>query len=1240
MKKFFAALLAMIMVLSLVPATIFAAEAVCPGEDETHNADNCVATAVETKEPVCGEWGYTIYKCDTCGAQYADNFVKGDNSHDYGEWTVVEEPTCDEVGAKVRECSICGDEDYEDIAPLGHKYETTEGIGCAAKQVCSVCGDEVEAGAHSWGSSPSAILEEPYFDAEGVAHDGLAEYTCTVCGDVKQVIIICEHEHEYELVIEAEDADCLEEGTIDVYQCKICKKYFKLVKNENEATGADGAAWADYYEEITLGESVEEGGNVIEALGHELSDPEPIEGEPCHYQVKCTREGCSYTEEMIHIHPREDVAGVYSEDPTCTKYGYELFACKNCGDTWSESTPPLGHKEVTVVVPGTCTYPGYTFTYCANGDHCDVYGPDLTETFVPDEDEAEDYYRTSNEDAIAAKLAYDVTIPVLDKDGKEIDRVGVALISVEDNKDVDAGKHYIQKDVIQAATCYASGLTVEHCILCGYHKEIVVPALGHDFTAKKDGSNVTVNAEANCTEGGSETIECANGCGLSKTFTSEALGHAWVTLASRINCKYGELADNDGVYYEHAFQKCSACDATQTVVINTWDDVTIPSYFATVEDAKYYHGNVKFEWSYDEKGNFVEKTIVADESTHTFIEGEVYNQPTCTEVGYQSYTCDDCGLSFFVEIPKLPHATKDEKDNSKAYTCFEDGIKAHQICDACGAKHIDGVAVTDDELVIPAKHLGFYGKYFTMNKVHSSCVEPDWDAFAEALEELPLDATQLEALNLYAAYGFGLTQDVTVCYTCGSLFNDEECKYPVMNIRWVVEYPGHWMEYVEGKEATCQYSGLVAGEYCVKPGCGYHTDSLANFEITFNNDETVKKVTYDQEVIPAFNHVYNPSIHGLEGSAIFELDHNDPLHGCKRADCHNDCGMEIYWHHICDICEKEWIDGYKSAAEGHTNEAGELILDICDPDEDADRHCVICDQDIAAKEHDIVEVVVEATCVADGYTLYYCKNCDYRKVIESDIDLMHPDKHPDESIVEDLESGVAYCELCGKILGKAVALIPTTDVEVVSDGATFTVQVVINATELEVWGLKFDLLYEAEVLELVDAKIASENFTYAGQINDFIYDEWLGVISVALNAEDDVLVDGEQLVLEATFKVNNPYEYETAHFATYAENDWDDPNALNKDGEPIWAIGFELEIELDLFLDVDDDGIAATMLDALAMYELILANEYYAPADTDGDGVITMVDLINLYDVIVGKTTANELLGREPVEAPEEVPAD
>ena len=90
--KVFSLLLACLMILSVFPMTIFADEAPtgCPGHGKTHSKANCTQySQIEVVDPICGEWGYTLYQCSVCKDYFADDFVPGDGSdHD---WKVIEE---------------------------------------------------------------------------------------------------------------------------------------------------------------------------------------------------------------------------------------------------------------------------------------------------------------------------------------------------------------------------------------------------------------------------------------------------------------------------------------------------------------------------------------------------------------------------------------------------------------------------------------------------------------------------------------------------------------------------------------------------------------------------------------------------------------------------------------------------------------------------------------------------------------------------------------------------------------------------------------------------------------------------------------------------------------------------------------------------------------------------------------------------------------------------------------------
>lgn len=67
---------------------------------------------------------------------------------------------------------------------------------------------------------------------------------------------------------------------------------------------------------------------------------------------------------------------------------------------------------------------------------------------------------------------------------------------------------------------------------------------------------------------------------------------------------------------------------------------------------------------------------------HTWGDWTVYQNPTCTAVGYRSHTCTKCGKSESETIAMLPHAFGDWSVLRNP-TCTEEGIRAHW-CRVCG----------------------------------------------------------------------------------------------------------------------------------------------------------------------------------------------------------------------------------------------------------------------------------------------------------------------------------------------------------------------------------------------------------------------------------------------------------------------------------------------------------------------------------------------------------------------------
>ncbi len=146
----------------------------------------------------------------------------------------------------------------------------------------------------------------------------------------------------------------------------------------------------------------------------------------------------------------------------------------------------------------------------------------------------------------------------------------------------------------------------------------------------------------------------------------------------------------------------------------------------------------------------------------------VVTPPTCTEQGYTTYTCSNCGDSYVTDYTNpTNHEGTTEIIPGKKATCTEDGLTDGLICTACNT-------VITEQTVIDAHHTP------EDYEVAPNCTEP------------------------------GIT-GATKCSVCDEILEAGTVVFPT----------GHSATIIEGKPATCTEDGLTAGSYCPVEGCGY-----------------------------------------------------------------------------------------------------------------------------------------------------------------------------------------------------------------------------------------------------------------------------------------------------------------------------------------------------------------------------------------------------------------------------------
>ncbi|MBE6951052.1 MAG: hypothetical protein E7451_06910, partial [Ruminococcaceae bacterium] len=157
--------------------------------------------------------------------------------------------------------------------------------------------------------------------------------------------------------------------------------------------------------------------------------------------------------------------------------------------------------------------------------------------------------------------------------------------------------------------------------------------------------------------------------------------------------------------------------------------------------------------------------VKGGEQPHEHSYTAVVTEPTCTEGGYTTYTCE-CGDSYVAdETPALGHT--EEIIPGKDATCTEPGLTEGKKCSVCGE-----ILVAQEE--IPA--LG-----------HTA---------AEPVIENEKAATCTED---------GSYDSVVYCAVCGEEISRETVTVPAV---------GHTEEIIPGKDATCTETGLTEGKKC------------------------------------------------------------------------------------------------------------------------------------------------------------------------------------------------------------------------------------------------------------------------------------------------------------------------------------------------------------------------------------------------------------------------------------------
>ncbi len=1093
------------------------------------------------------------------------------------------------------------------------------------------------------------------------------------------------------LLVPGTAATCTTGGVTPTYECKFCGQTFggtptaalgHDLKEVEKFGSCTVKGWINYEcqrEGCDYTETKDYGGEGHKWVYVSTAD-EPGNATNCETDgianVKCTV--CGTTKQVAIDSETDNVKHqlvlVPQLDPTCTTAGYKAYyQCKNCAQSFydAEGTktrvtyliaaqdplyiPALGHYGDVTKVP-TCTEEGML--------HCERCGLDVT----------------------------------LDPTGHGNVFDEATVTTKPGVKGVDWDEAYL------APTCLNDGSYNKRCLKCGYMMEdIKYDALGHATwgSDRASVSNAPVYPDG-CLEPGTRTWICGGSvdhygvkheCGVELSEAVPATGHTVVEVKNEGTC----------VINKYTFTYCSNPHCIVDAV-STFKAEDEKEYDVTVNGAAVKL--LSFELLTDADGNYIKGNHGLDDST------AVVNPATCTQDGTKTGACIYCSFWYVEKLDKLGHEYNDPTvDNDTvvqlndtqhiirkycdrncghyedtnedhnfddvkviAPTCVAQGYTLHT-CTACGFSKKD--TYTDFDFGTPNKEL-----LKELDDYIPETTRMDWNLYksrAAAVEaghiNLDLKATiclrhanyngeeVVAGLHIYACKAPGCNRNVLVVdYPAERECTDTTYKCEGCDEIITIAGLGHDWEVVDYKPATCAAAGHTEYKKCKRCNVEDGTKKVLP-QLTHNNttlvdqNHTVKKGGAEDEynTFDYYDCIWCEGEYaGYPEGEIKNYDNHDEKYyvlvpGDKPA-C--EVGYELY---VCPGCDARpnCTESYKVDVF-HVNIAGEILENKC-TDEPLDRHCVICDKDIA-KDHDykVVEKY-NATCISPAYDLKVCKHCEHS--VNSYVGEKDPNAHleSDWYVIKPasyLEKGLegTKCLLCGKdpVQTKEIpALMFAISMDAhnvltnatIVDSSLVAVDVYMSGNadiaDSKIWGIELTVNYNA-------ANLVFDSFTATG--DGFLPELCVtavhngnGTVTFAVSTSEetdtgdllDVVIGKDQKIATLYFRadaaVDAPFKD-----AVKTSLSFGDYEILNADKKNLYATFANEEISIENFADVDNDG-AITLKDAQLIADLFLSQvdqtvaDFDASADIDKDGYITFADFDLVYNYVVGNNVYNDL---------------
>ena len=280
------------------------------------------------------------------------------------------------------------------------------------------------------------------------------------------------------------------------------------------------------------------------------------------------------------------------------------------------------------------------------------------------------------------------------------------------------GHTWDEGKVTKEATCSETGVKTYTCTRCGGTKNEEIPKTKHDYEEH-------VETPATCTSRGVSYYVCKN-CGLTTSKKqTPATGHIHTEVRNKKDATYTDdgytgdtyckdcgkkletgtmipkLVEKEHDYGEWVLDQaptckkygvrhriCKNCGDREVDVLDKVDHsgelVSTTPATCIIGEIQHYKCSVC--------GETKDVTLSNPLGEHSWDNGKVTKEATCTEDGEKTYTCTVCNTTKTKVIPATGHQHKEVR-NAKKATCTEDGYTGDTYCTDCNTKLESGTVI-------------------------------------------------------------------------------------------------------------------------------------------------------------------------------------------------------------------------------------------------------------------------------------------------------------------------------------------------------------------------------------------------------------------------------------------------------------------------------------------------------------------------------------------------------------------